>query len=409
MPEYRFTALDGSGGRVSGGSSAASLADLTAVLKGQGLFLIRGQEEAHREAAPAGREPRRLARTTDPVPLEAVALFMTQLSIMVRTALPIPEALEVLGKQQKDEVFRSILQDALREVRHGRPLSDSFARFPKAFDEIVTSLLAVGEAGGKMEAMLERIAAYLEFQREIRAKVKSAMMYPSIVIGTAIVVVLFIVLFILPTFAQVFGQFEMRLPLPTRVLLGASGHLRSWWLVYLTAALVGGEKLRSWVRDPAHRRAVHQAALDLPGLGTLSRNLALTRVLRTLTALLEAGVPILKSLQLARAAAGNALFEDMLGRMGRFAAEGRGLAPAIEHNPYMPEAVVHMVANAERTGTLPEVLSKVADYYEKETDRAIKDLFTLMEPLFIVLIGTMVGGIAVSVLLPMFQLGGAVQ
>lgn len=416
MPRFKYQALDAKGSKTSGESDAPDAKSLSEALRAQGLFLVSATAEKE-EKAPAAAAPevpagdlKDLAAARDrTVPLESVAMFTSQLSIMVRTALPIMESLLSLARQQSDPVFKAILLDIARGVQHGQSLSQCCVRYPKVFDEVYVSLLAAGEASGNMHTMLERLADYLQFQRELRAKVRSALLYPSIVVVTSFAVVSFLVLFIMPTFAEVFSQFELTLPLPTRILLGVSAHLRSVWYVYLFGISGAWWYFGNWLSRPDNTRTVHAFQLDLPVAGDLVRNVVLTRTLRTLAALVASGVPILKSLDMTKASAGNVVFRDILVQVHLSASEGRGLASALAKSPYFPELVANMVANAEKTGTLPETLAKMADYYEHETDAAIKNLFSVLEPIFVVGLGLIVAGIAVAILLPIFELGNAIQ
>lgn len=413
MPRFKYQALDAKGSKTSGESDAPDVKSLSEALRLQGFFLVGATAEKKEEApaaeVPAGDLKDLAAARGRTVPLEAVAMFTSQLAIMVRTALPIMESLLSLARQQSDPVFKAILLDVARGVQHGQSLSQCCLRYPKVFDEVYVSLLAAGEASGNMHTMLERLADYLQFQRELRAKVRSALLYPSIVVLTSFAVVGFLVLFIMPTFAEVFSQFDLALPLPTRVLLGLSAHLRSVWYLYLFGAAGAWWYFANWLSQPANTRTVHAFQLNLPVAGALVRNVVLTRTLRTLAALVASGVPILKSLDMTKASAGNVVFHDLLVQVHLSASEGRGLASALAKSPYFPELVANMVANAEKTGTLPETLAKMADYYEHETDAAIKNLFSVLEPIFVVGLGLIVAGIAVAILLPIFELGNAIQ
>lgn len=416
MPRFRYQALDAKGSKTSGEADASDVKVLSETLRLQGFFLFDATAEKLTDApADAAAEPSAAAlkdlagareRT---VPLEAVSMFTSQLAIMVRTALPIMESLTSLARQQSDPTFKAILLDVGRGVQHGQSLSLCCSRYPKVFDEVYVSLLAAGEASGNMHTMLERLAAYLQFQRDLRGKVRSALLYPTIVVVTALSVVAFLVLFIMPTFAEVFSQFDLKLPLPTRALLGLSAHLRASWYLYVLAAGAGWWFMARWISRPENIKTAHIFQLDLPVAGTLVRNIVLTRTLRTLAALVASGVPILKSLDMTKASAGNVVFHDLLVQVHLSASEGRGLAAAFAKSPYFPELVSNMVANAEKTGTLPETLEKMAEYYEHETDTAIKDLFSVMEPIFVVGLGLVVAGIAVAILLPIFELGNAIQ
>lgn len=408
MALFRFKAIDAKGKTVAGDSSAADLAELAAVLEKQGLFLMEGLPLRRDEAGVAsGAEP--LPLSGDKVPLKEVALFTGQLAIMVRAALPLVEALEMLAAQETDLTFRAVIRDVSRRVREGLAMSAAMSRFPHVFDEVYISLLSAGEAGGKMPEMLDRIAAHLRFRFELTEKVRSALLYPSIVIATSVAVVAFLVLFILPTFLEVFSQFDMVLPLPTRILIFLSDLARRWWFLHVTAIVVVWSYVRRWLTDPIHTKVAHSFQLDLPYLGPLVRNIVMTRILRTLGALVEAGVPIIRSLHLAGDSAGNLVFRDKLARVKESVAQGKGLAASLGGDIYVPATVIGMIATGEKTGTIPEVLRKVADFYEAQTDSAIRNLFSVIEPVFVVVLGGLVGGIAVSILLPIFKLSQGFQ
>ncbi|MFA6584760.1 MAG: type II secretion system F family protein [Elusimicrobiaceae bacterium] len=415
MPEYQFKAIDANGNITKGAMTAESAEALTETLAGRNLFLMESRiveipvPVADKPVEKAEAASVRVARPGDSVKLKEVTIFTTQLTVMVRSALPIIESLDMLTQQTKNPVFKNILEEISGSVRQGQPLSQAFGRYPKVFDEVYISLLASGEASGKLDVMLERLAEHLEFQMELKQKVRAALVYPTIVIMTAVLVVVFLILFVLPTFMEVFTQFNIALPLPTRILIFVSEQLRRWWYLILLAVGGGWWYLSEWLLDPLHIRLIHNAQIRLPILGDLVRNIVMTRILRTLGSLTESGVPIIKSLELAKNSAGNVVFGEIIDNIIRNVKEGRGIAPAFAESPFIPASVVGMINTGEKTGTLPEVVNKVADYYESETDSAIRNLFSVLEPLFILFLAFLVGGIAVSVLLPMFELARGIQ
>jgi len=416
MALFRFKAIDAKGKTVSGESGAENVDELTRILEKQGLFLMEGNPVL-RDAAgaapasgagPAGARSSSAAlpipKRGDKVSLKAVTLFTGQLAIMVRAALPLMEGLELLAAQEADPRFKAIIRDVSRSVRAGLAMSASMSAYPFVFDEVYISLLSAGEASGKMPEMLDRIAAHLQFRMNLTEKVRSALLYPSIVIATSIAVVAFLVLFILPTFMEVFAQFDMVLPLSTRILIALSDFARRWWIIHITVIVAIYSYMRSWLSDPLHTKVVHSFQLGIPYLGPLVRNIVMTRILRTLGALVEAGVPIIRSLHLAGDSAGNLVFRDKLSQVKSSVAQGKGLAVSLGGDVFVPPTVIGMIATGEKTGTIPEVLKKVADFYEAETDSAIRNLFSVIEPVFVVVLGALVGGIAVSILLPIFKL-----
>jgi len=417
MPKYRYKAIDAKGNIKNGETDAESLADLTGKLDAEGFFLMEGKSLA---AEPAPSAPgvsaaadsssgEHVATSRDTVDMKSVSIFTSQWAVMVRTSLPILEALDMLAHQSDDPVFKAILIDIWGSVRQGQPLSRAFSRYPKVFDEVYVSLLASGEASGKLDVMLDRLASYLEFQLAMKDKIRSSLVYPTIVVATAVAVVGFLVIFVLPTFMEVFTQFDIALPLPTQILIFVSEQVRRLWYLFLLG--LGGIwwYFSSWLMDPSHTRLINDIQLRLPVIGPLTRNIVMTRMLRTLGSLTDSGIPILKSLELAKAASGNLVFGDIMDEVISDVREGKGIAGALGRSPFVPSTVAGMIATGEKTGTLPEVLGKVSAYYEAELDTSIKNLFSALEPAFIVCLGLLVGGIAFSVLLPMFNLAGGLQ
>ena len=420
MPDYKFKAINAKGETTESVLSAASPEVLADLLAQQGLFLMesKAQNPPPIEAPRPVETPRRkviseiqvgIASLNDTVPLKDVTVFTRQWAVMTRTSLPILESLDMLSKQASNEVLRNVLSAVGRDLRQGVSLSQAFGRYPKVFDEVYVSLLAAGEVGGKLDVMLDRLAGFLEFQVELKQKVRAALIYPSIVVLTAVMVVAFLVIFVLPTFMDIFSQFNVELPFATRALIFASTQVRHWW--YLVMLALGGLwwYFSAWLLDPLHIRTIHRYQIQIPIAGELVRNIVMTRILRTLASLIESGVPILKALQLSKAAAGNVVFGDLIDDIMENVKEGRGLALALAESPYIPAGVVGMVSTGEKTGTLPDVVNKVASYYEAETDASIKNFFAAIEPIFIVGLALLVGGIALSVLLPMFDLAKGIQ
>jgi len=413
MPEYEFKAVDNHGKFVSGVSSATDPATLGRILQDQGLFLMETVEVGGKvpaaERAGALLAKLRALKPKPKISLKDVTFCTAQLAIMIRSALPILESLEILSDQAPNATFRDLLKTVGKDVSEGMPLSKAFARHPETFDTIYVSLLAAGEASGDLDIMLERLAAHLDFNVKLNSKIQSALLYPAIVIMVALAVLTFLVTFVLPTFAEIFVQLHIVLPWPTRALIYGGAVLRESWYLFILAAMAAWFIFRAWAKSPRNAEVVDRALLRLPLIGVLIRNIVLTRILRTLGSLLESGVTILFSLELAKAAAGNKIFSNLLEKVGVEVREGKILSVSLSQSEYIPKVVIGMIATGEKTGTLPEVINRVAGFYEAETDTAVKNIFTALEPLFIVALGIMVGGIAISVLLPMFDMAGGIQ
>jgi type II secretory pathway component PulF len=416
MAIYSYKAIDNKGKLNTGTLESENYHSLGETLKQKGLFLMEAQIRRVREVFPAAavRQPPSLAQkarteiSIKRVDLTILAVFTSELAIMIRTGLPLVEAIHTLAKQHTHAGFRDVLSQLFREVQQGKSLSDAFAEFPQIFDSAYLAILRSGEASGNLPVMLERLGKFLRFRREMRSKVQSALLYPAIIMLTAMAVVAFLIIFILPAFADIFSQFNTALPLPTQVLLALGGHFRACWWLYMAVGGGCAGGVHYWLRNPSHVSILERGELRVPFVGELIRNIVLTRVLRTLGALVASGVPILESLSLAGEAASHVAFRDILERVRRAASEGRGLSTALVNDPLFPEAAAHMIANAELTGTLPEVMDEISEYYEQETDTSIRNLFTVVEPLFVAIIGAAVGLVAVSILWPIFRLDSAV-
>jgi type II secretory pathway component PulF len=424
MPEYTFKAINAQGKVVNGVSSAQNQQTLAGILQDQGLFLMESAEKAS-EAAFASNVPHpdddplaapgfkskqfKFPWPAKKINLKDVAFLTAQLAIMVRSALPIMESLELLTAQAHKPGLKALLQDVGHRVSEGEPLSAAFASHPKTFDEVYISMLSAGEASGDLDMMLERLASHLNFHLKLTQSIRSVLMYPAIVIMTASAVIGFLVVFVLPTFMEVFAQLSIELPLPTRILIYISELLRQWWWVGLLSLFGAFSLFKVWLRNPNNLRIAHHWQLKTPILGELTKNIILTRTLRTMGSLIESGISVLKSLELSKAAAGNLVFSDLLQKVHDDVREGKGLSWAFAQSPHIPPVVVGMMATGERTGTLPEIIKRVAEFYEAETETSIKNLFSALEPIFIVGLGIMVGSIAVSVLLPMFDMAQGIQ
>jgi type IV pilus assembly protein PilC len=409
MPDFHFKAMDAGGKIVLGASSAADSESLADILRGQGLFLMEcSATNVGAQSAAAGAPAPSARRFGLPAPtpsLEDVSFFTTQMSVMLSTGLPLLEALELLTQQARTRAFRDVVHEISGDVSRGQPLSAAFKRHPKAFSPIYVSMLSAGEANGRLDTMLSRLADYLDFRLAMRRKIRAALLYPLIVTVTAAAVVVFMLVFVIPTFIEVFKELGVVLPLPTRILIRVSELVRAYWYAG-PLSLLGLWGAHRWMlrTSPRYEYRLARVVMATPIIGVLVRNMALTRILRTLASLLEGGVTILRALDLTKDAAGNAVFRELLEKTAVEVRDGKTVSAAFAASPVVPKLVISMLATGERTGALPAVINRVSLYYESETDVAIKNLFAALEPIFIVILGVMVGGIAITVLLPMFDL-----
>ncbi len=413
MPRYSYKAVDARGKVATGVSTAESLEALTRVLGQQGLFLMEGREDKSPAPAaapvPSARPLPNSAKLAKAVKVEELAAFTQQFSMSIKGALPLLETVQTLAQQQTNPTLQAVLYAVSDDIQHGQPISQAMARFPTVFDGVYCSMVSVGEATGKLVDVLQRLVNYLEFQRQLRSRLRSALLYPAVVIITALAVCVFLIMFVIPTFAEIFAQFNIELPLPTKVLLAVSRNACDYWFFYFLAIFLTFNFGKGWLTDRRNRHIVDPLILRIPVVGVLARNVALTRILRTLSALVTAGTPILKALELTRAVAGNAVFEELIDDVARNVSQGKGISPALARHPHFPRIVANMIGNSEKTGQVAEVLENAANFYDAMTENSIKDLFSVIEPVFIVVLGAMVSGIALCVLLPMFNLGQGLE
>ena len=333
-----------------------------------------------------------------------VAIFTRQFSVMIDAGLPLVQCLEILGTQQDNATFQKVLLGVRQDVEGGSSLADAMKKHPPAFDDLYTNMIAAGEAGGILDTILKRLAIYIEKAVKLRSQVKSALIYPAAVVSIAGLVVGVILWKVIPTFAALFAGLGAQLPLPTRLVIAASN-----WFVRLLPFLVVGSiagvvLLRRYYATYKGRRVIDGLLLRLPVLGGLLQKISVARFCRTLATLMSSGVPILDGLEITARTAGNAIIEDAIMVTRKSVEGGQTLAQPLKTTGVFPPMVVQMISVGEQTGALDVMLSKIADFYEDEVDTAVGNLMTLMEPILILFLGTVVGGIVISMYLPIFDL-----
>ena len=333
-----------------------------------------------------------------------VAVFTRQFSVMIDAGLPLVQCLEILGTQQENQAFQKILLAVRQDVEGGASLADAMKKHPKVFDDLFTNMIAAGEAGGILDIILKRLATYIEKNVKLKSQVKSALVYPIAVISIAGLVVAVILWKVIPTFAALFAGLGAQLPLPTRIVIALS----NWFVRLLPFIVVGGVgigyALKRYYATYNGRRVIDGLTLKLPILGMILRKIAVARFCRTLSTLISSGVPILDGLEITARTAGNAIVEDAIMKTRKSVEGGQSLAQPLTESKVFPAMVVQMISVGEQTGALDAMLSKIADFYEDEVDTAVANLMTLMEPVLILFLGTVVGGIVISMYLPIFDL-----
>ena len=335
-----------------------------------------------------------------------LAVFTRQFSVMIGAGLPLVQCLDILGSQAEDKDFGAVILETRTSVESGASLADAMSQHPKVFDALFTNMIAAGEAGGILDAILQRLATYIEKAVKLQSQVKSAMMYPIAVVVIASVVVGAILWKVIPTFATLFQGLGAELPLPTRIVIAMSNFLVSYMPVILLGIAGIVFAFRQYYASVAGRMVVDRTVLKLPVLGLLIRKIAVARFCRTLSTLMAAGVSILEALDITGKTAGNAVVEEAVQSTRKSIEGGETIAAPLRQTAVFPPMVVQMISVGEATGALDVMLAKIADFYEEEVDVAVAGMLTLMEPIMIALLGGVVGGIVIAMYLPIFALIG---
>jgi type IV pilus assembly protein PilC len=395
MPVFAYTGR-GAGKRVRGAIEAPDRTAALGELRRRAVLVTRIEEKApgrrHRSASRGGVKARELA------------VFARQLSTMIDAGLPLVQGLAILAEQGESRILRRVTVEVARSVQTGSTLADAMKRHPRTFDDLFTNLVAAGEAGGILDVILRRLSSYIEKAAALQRKVKAALVYPATVIGVAAIVVTFMLTFVVPTFARMFATAGTELPAATRAVLWLSDCVRSW-LLLIVAGMAGATLgLRRWRRTERGRAALDGLVLRLPGIGELARKAAVARFARTLGTLVASGVPIVEGLRITAGATGNAVVERAILHSRRAVIGGRTLAEPLRASAVFPIMAAQMIAVGEHTGALDSMLGKIADFYEDEVDTAVGALTALIEPLMIVILGLVIGGLVMAMYLPIFKM-----
>ena len=339
-----------------------------------------------------------------------LSIFTRQFSVMIDAGLPLVQCLDILGQQQQNKYFQSILAQIRQDVEEGSTLAAAMARHPKVFDHLYANMVDAGETGGILDLILQRLSTFIEKIVKLKRDVISAMIYPVAVIGIAIIAIAVIMIVVIPQFQNIFlgllGPGEL-LPLPTRIVVGISNFLAGWGGLVMLIAIIGGTVGTSYYyKTPGGRRVIDRLLLKVPVLGDIFRKITVARFSRTLSTLLSSGVPILQSLDITARTAGNVIIESAILKVRDGVERGESFVDPLKATGVFPHMVAQMIGIGEQTGALDAMLGKIADFYEQEVDAAIANLLTLMEPLLIGFLGVTIGSIVIAMYLPLFTLIG---
>jgi type IV pilus assembly protein PilC len=398
MPVFTYRGTNRAGATVSGELAATSKTDLINNLKRQQINVTKMSEK--------GKEFN-LPTFGGGVDSKELAVFTRQFSVMIDAGLPLVQCLEILAGQQENKVFQKVLTGTRAAVEGGSTLSAAMRQYEKVFDALYVNLVEAGETGGILDTILQRLSSYIEKNVKLKRAVKSALVYPIAVLSVAAGVIILLLWKVVPIFATLFLGLGVGLPLPTRIVIAMSNFVGSIFgfliLVAVIAIIVG---LKVWYGTPVGRMAIDRTLLKLPLIGLLLRKIAVARFTRTLGTLISSGVPILEGLEITARTAGNALIEKSLMQVRKGLEAGRNLSEPLKETNVFPGMVTQMIGVGEQTGAMDAMLQKIADFYEDEVDAAVKDLLAALEPAMIVVLGVVVGGIVISMYLPLFSLIG---
>jgi type IV pilus assembly protein PilC len=340
------------------------------------------------------------------VKTKELAIFTRQFSVMINAGLPLVQCLEILAGQQQNKVFGRILSGTRSTVEGGSTLANALRQYPRVFDELYTNMVEAGETGGILDGILQRLSTYIEKTVKLRRAVQSAMIYPSAVLAIAGGVILLLLWKVVPIFATLFVGLDVALPLPTRIVIGLSRAVASFAWILVIGSFLAVYVVKRYYRTSGGRMRIDSLILKLPVLGLVMRKIAVARFTRTLGTLISAGVPMLEAMEITARTSGNAVVERAILQVRSAVEQGRTLVDPLRETGVFPNMVVQMIGVGEQTGALDAMLQKVGDFYEEEVDAAVADLLTAMEPLMILFLGLVVGGIVISMYLPLFTLIG---
>jgi type IV pilus assembly protein PilC len=396
MPLFTFTGTDFQGKRIVGERLAENKAQVQVQLRRERITPGAIKEKGKEFALPT------LGRGK--VPVKDIAIFFRQFSVMIDAGLPLVQCLEILATNQESTSFQKTLTAVRTTVEGGSTLSNAMRQHPKVFDDLTTNMIEAGEAGGILDTILQRLAMYVEKAVKLKSAVKSALIYPVSVISIAALIVGALLKFVVPIFANMFISMGVDLPIPTKIVIGLSTFVgRFWWVVFLfiIVLVIVTRQVR---KNPRGRYLFDKMLLKLPVLGSVLRKIAVARFTRTLGTLITSGVPILEGLAITARTSGNAVLEAALMKVRKAVEEGRTIVDPLRESGVFPNMVTQMIGVGEATGAMDAMLQKIADFYEDEVDAATKNLLTLMEPMLIGFLGIVVGGIVISLYLPMFSM-----
>jgi type IV pilus assembly protein PilC len=397
MPTFTYTARAINGELRTASIEAPSREEVVAQLRRQRLSVVKVDQDAKK------KKPKGSVKMRD------IVIFTRQFSTMINAGLPLVQALDILAKQTENKVLADVTRAVVFDVESGHTVADALGKHPHAFSDLYVNMVAAGEAGGILDTILMRLATFMEKNDALIRKVKGAMIYPGVIMSVAVIAITVLLIFVIPVFEEMFGAVDLALPLPTRVVIGMSKFLTSYW--YAVGGAIAGAVilLKRYYATSNGKLVIDRFMLRVPVLGDVLRKSAVSRFTRTLGTLISSGVSILDGLEITAKTAGNRVIQDAIMQSRASIAGGDTIAAPLQKSAVFPPMVISMIAVGEQTGGLDEMLSKIADFYDEEVDAAVSSLLSLLEPIMIVFLGVVVGGMVVAMYLPIFDMINAVQ
>jgi type IV pilus assembly protein PilC len=396
MPHFKYTVKDASGNTVTSTADSKNRDTLIDILRKQGATIISLEEDKAAEV--------KMTQLAKKVKLDDLVIFSRQLSTMVEAGIPLVNVLDILSQQIEKKGFAAVVKKIRDDVETGSSFSQALAKHPKIFSSLYINLVKAGESSGMLDEILNRVATYLEKTSALQRKVKTAMVYPVAVVSISIAITVFLLVKVVPTFQGIFDMLGGALPLPTQILLLVSNFLRKWFFLGLIVVVILAVILMRYARTDRGRLFFDRLTLKLPVFGEIVRKVSVAKFSRTLSTLVKSGVPILNSLDIVAKTAGNRIVEIAVNDSKKAVREGKNLAEPLAKSKVFPPMVVRMIGVGEQAGELEKMLSKIADFYDEQVDAAVAGLTSIIEPMIILFLGVVVGGIVLSIFMPIFKI-----
>jgi type IV pilus assembly protein PilC len=398
MPQFTYTARDAKGELKTATIDAANREDVVQQLRRMRMNVVKVEEQAKAKQKTGGS-----------IGMRDIVIFTRQFSTMINSGLPLVQALDILSRQSENKALQAVTRQVVFDVESGHTVADALGKHPKAFSDLYVNMVAAGEAGGILDTILMRLATFMEKNDALVRKVKGAMIYPGVIMSVAAIAIMVLLIFVIPVFQNMFASVGLALPLPTRIVIGLSQFLKGYWYVVLAVGVGGFFGLKKYYATSNGQLVIDRLMLKAPVLGDVLRKSAVSRFTRTLGTLISSGVSILDGLEITSKTAGNRVISDAIMASRSSIAGGDTISAPLAKSGVFPPMVISMIAVGEQTGGLDEMLSKIADFYDEEVDAAVSGLLSLLEPVMIVFLGVVVGGMVVAMYLPIFDMINAVQ